>query len=135
MTNEEMKKNIMALNYGDKAIINGFEVEYTRYGIVLRRDGKWLKDFQRFDSVVDFLESASAEEELKKRELKNLFFEENKARIENGVIVHQVWIDRLGGDSIRDGVEGSRVEWQPMTRDEVDSWANKHGTTFEALFS
>lgn len=129
-----IKDKIMELHIGEKTEINGFTVEYTSYGIVIRKDGKWLKDFQRFDSAVDFLESANPKEEERKRELKDLFYKENNAHFEKGVLVHQVWFDRLGGDSIRDGVEGSHVEWKPMTREEVDLWAKNHNTTFEELF-
>lgn len=129
-----IKNKIMALKTGEKTEINGFTVEYTSYGIVVRKDGKWIKDFNVFDAAADFLESASPKKEERKRELKELFYKENNARIENGVIIHQVWFDRLGGDLIRDGVEGSRVEWQPMTREEVELWAKNHNTTFEELF-
>lgn len=43
-----IKNKIMALKTGEKTEINGFTVEYASYGIVVRKDGKWIKDFQRF---------------------------------------------------------------------------------------
>ena len=139
MTDQRMNEISLAIaNMASDDVIDiaevGIKVSKNQYGtftVTGRRDKICGYPYLVLDIVDEILREDNLSQEKK---LRKQFFEEDNARIERGIILHRVDHLRLGGDSIRDGVDGSWSEWVPMSREEADAWCQAHGTTFRELF-
>lgn len=139
MTDQRMNEIAMAMkNMASGDVIDiaevGISVSKNQYG-TLTVTGRRNKVCGYPYLVLDIIDEIVREDNLSQvQKLRKQFFEENNARIERGIILHRVDHLRLGGDSIRDGVDGSWSEWVPMSREEADAWCQAHGATFRELF-
>lgn len=111
--------------------VGGFDLKGIKNPLPqdVNKRAKFVVDVLKIVDHFIFIDSLTEQEKLQR-----LFFKECNARIEDGIIVHLVWRQKVGGDSIRDGVDGFSSRWEPMTEEEVEKWAKAHNTTFRELF-